>query len=538
MRIFLRPVTLLLIILTVLLVVIAKPAFAQNVNPFNEPVNNPDVPQNLHTFSQNVFIEVLSAASCQLAGLDPVDPQRGCLGVDPKTKKIGYIKDGGGAIGFMTKMIAVLYVPPVSSGDYFRYMAQNFGLVKPAYAQGVGLPGIKPLLNLWVAFRNMVYFLFVIVFILIGLAIMLRIKIDPRTVMSIENSLPKVIIGLLLVTFSFAIAGFLIDLMYVFTYLAINTLSNAAPSINPATINKELYTPPIGFANEVMVKPGGFAGGILNMAWDAAGSVRDIIGGLLNYQTDIWKWIKQPSGGFGWGDFLTFSIPIIGPILGLASQALDLSTLLGNILGFVVTWIFGILGFLVITVALLWALFRLWFELIKAYVFLLLDIVFAPFFIIAGVIPGSPLSFSSWIREVLSNLSPFPVAIIMFLLGKAFMEGFTAQGKDMFVPPLIGNPNALTAFGSLIGLGIVLITPQVVTMMKDYLKAPQFKYATAIGQALTVGANVPVGTGKNLTAITLAQKGGGWGGVAKYLATGQMPINMPTQPQTGGKPTP
>src|SRR3989338_11081239 len=121
----------------------------------------------------------------------------------------------------MSNMISMLYAPPIHTSDYFQSLANNFGIVKNANAQtkGTGFDGLKPLQNLWEAFRNIVYLLFVIVFVVIGLAIMLRIKIDPRTVMTIQNQIPKIIIGILLVTFSFAIAGFLVDIMWILTNL-------------------------------------------------------------------------------------------------------------------------------------------------------------------------------------------------------------------------------------------------------------------------------------------------------------------------------
>ncbi|MEX2007327.1 MAG: hypothetical protein WD992_01000, partial [Candidatus Levyibacteriota bacterium] len=36
------------------------------VNPYTEPRVNPDVPKNLHTWTQNVMIETMSALTCQL----------------------------------------------------------------------------------------------------------------------------------------------------------------------------------------------------------------------------------------------------------------------------------------------------------------------------------------------------------------------------------------------------------------------------------------------------------------------------------------
>src|SRR3989338_9194661 len=207
----------------------------------NYPVanTNPDVPNNLHNWTQNVMIEVMSALTCQLAGVDPINPQQGCLGIDSKSGKIGFLPSAvsgqanGGAIGFMGNMIATLYTPPLHTSDYFQNLAQNFGISKKTYAQntGAGFQGLTPLIGVWSAFRNIVYLFLVIVFVVIGLAIMLRVKIDPRTVMTIQNQIPKIIIGILAVTFSFAIAGFLIDLMWVFIYLIFGIFSGMSPEI-------------------------------------------------------------------------------------------------------------------------------------------------------------------------------------------------------------------------------------------------------------------------------------------------------------------
>src|SRR3989344_6266299 len=222
-----------------------SPAFAQAKNQTPIPANtNPDVPNNLHNWTQNVMIEVMSALTCQLAGVDPINPQQGCLGIDSKSGKIGFLpsavsgKANGGAIGFMGNMIATLYTPPLHTSDYFQNLAQNFGISKKTYAQntGAGFQGLTPLIGVWSAFRNIVYLFLVIVFVVIGLAIMLRVKIDPLTVMTIQNQIPKVIIGVLLVTFSFAIAGFLIDMMWVSIYLIYGIISGI-PGVNLGVFN-------------------------------------------------------------------------------------------------------------------------------------------------------------------------------------------------------------------------------------------------------------------------------------------------------------
>ncbi len=282
-----------------------SPALAQSLTPsqtpnsagassYNEPNNNPDVPKNLHTWTQNVMIEVASSLACQLAGIDPTDPHAKCLGVDQKTHQIGFVENGGGAVGALSFMISSLYEIPVHTGDYTQYLASNFGFEKKTYAAtgciGVGFCGLTPLLPMWTTFRNIVYLIFVLVFMIIGIAIMLRIHIDPRTVMTVENQIPKLIIGLILVTFSYAIAGFLIDVMYIAIFLVFEILSKIPVNnkeviiaLNPSNLQSNSA---IGIASSL---GGNNAFGVLGFASDVAGNISQLFAAMFGIDQNILK---------------------------------------------------------------------------------------------------------------------------------------------------------------------------------------------------------------------------------------------------------
>lgn len=488
-----------LVLLTITCFLFTTPkAIAQAPQSYVKPNVNSDVPMNLHTWSQTVMIEVLAAANCQLIGVDPTNPTQECLGVDPQTGKIGFIKNSGGLVGLMSYAIGATYTKPMGTGDYVNYLASNFGITKPAYAAGprTGFQSIVPLANLWVAFRNIVYMLFIIIFIIVGVAIMLRVKIDPRTVMSIENQIPKIIIGLLLVTFSFAIAGLLIDFMWVSIYLIINVLSSLSsdPLLNANIYHIAHATNPFTAANAV----GGTyssAGGIGSIIGQPADSVAGIVSDAVD-KTPMLKGFFTLVGGILAGVAIKASpasqimdalktIPFFGVIAGGIAAGVAFAFTKE-----IVSFLTGAIATIVIGIAVLWALFRIWFALTTAYVSILLQVIFAPFWIIGGVVPGSPLGFTSWLRSILANLMAFPATIGLFILGKILMEQFNSSGAALFVPPLVGDPNASSAgkgLGPLIGLGIILLAPQVVSMVKEAFKAPQLKQAAGAGQALGVG---------------------------------------------------
>jgi len=461
----------------------------------------PDVPQNLHTTTQTVLLEVASALSCQISGVDPTQEHQKCLTKDPKTGQITYAESTGGLIGFSANMITLLYTPPARTNDFIAYTSQNFGVVKQAYAQGVGFAGISPLMKLWKTFRDITFLVLLVMFILIGIAIMLRIKVDQRSVMTIENQLPNIIVTILLITFSYAIAGFLIDFMWVTIYVVINviTSSMANPGAVTNLVNSNIYTPPPGFANQVLSDPNAGLGGILDSAWNGAAGVNGFLQTIFapdKVNGTFFSKIDAAPNNCSWWN--------VSCKLG----DLGISGVLTNFFGWIASWTFGILAFLVLIIALLVALFRLWIVLLTAYVYILIDIVLAPFFIIGGLIPGSPVNFEAWMRDMLSNLLAFPTTIAMFLLGTVFMETFAGNNNALFVPPLIGTPNDQKAFAALLGIAIVLMTPVVLTMMRELIKAPTFKYAAEAFRSAGAGGEALAGGAKNTAGAYNAYKHG------------------------------
>lgn len=555
-------------ILYSLFIILAPDAHAQFTNS-NYLNTNPDVPQNFGTYTQSVFIEIASALSCQIAGINPARPDSRCLGIDQKTGKIGFVENGGGLIGITGNMIAATFEIPVSSTHYAKYLADNFGIAKKAQAKfidsdssedlgggqgsadnGVGYAALSKILPLWRTFRNIIYLFFVLIFVLVGLGIMLRIKIDPRTVMTIQNQIPKIVVGLILVSFSYAIAGFIIDIMYVTLYLFYNVFASTnlidAGSLSPSTIHGSNPLSAVGFL-----------GGV-GMAWDAGFGLGGIIGSL--FEGTLGKILAA----------LVLSIiggSIGGSIPGVGLGAGAIGGVLGGIAGLAFgSKLFGIVGglvaFVVLAAAVLSALFRLWFQLLKAYIFILVNIVLAPFWIAGGLIPGSSIGFNSWFRDLVANLSAFPATLFMFLIGKIFIDAFGRGGYGTFVPPFIGNPGNPKNFAAIVGVGVILLTPSIVTLIRQMVKAPEMKITTAIGQSIGIGAAIagtgPRSIGRQLFGATpmggpkagtafLMNRLGRWVGHLSGVRTENMPqgLNMFRNPfrrrgpgggQGGGQP--
>ena len=76
------------------------------------------------------------------------------------------------------------------------------------------------ILGLWKQLRNLSYVFFVLMLVIFGFMVMFRYKIDPQTVITVQAALPRIVINLLLITFSFPIGALALKLAGSFTGMA------------------------------------------------------------------------------------------------------------------------------------------------------------------------------------------------------------------------------------------------------------------------------------------------------------------------------
>ncbi|MEX0622073.1 MAG: hypothetical protein WD187_03775 [Candidatus Woykebacteria bacterium] len=118
-----------------------------------------------------------------------------------------------GLLGFAgSSLPTLLAMPlPINSTQYVASI-NPFTTANAAIGDGFNdLSDSNIILNIWTKVRDVSYILAVAVLVIIGFMIMLRVPIGPRNVVSLQNTLPRIAIALLLVTFSFTISGVMID---------------------------------------------------------------------------------------------------------------------------------------------------------------------------------------------------------------------------------------------------------------------------------------------------------------------------------------
>ena len=133
-------------------------------------------------------------------------------------------------------MIGMLYQnPPVRTADYLASISGNFGMVREASAQvvGSGAAVLHPILALWQVSRNISYVIMIVIFLIIGMMIIFRNKINPQTVITAQAALPGLVIGLIMITFSYFLAGLISDMAFVGTNVVGYYFSAVRGDTNP-----------------------------------------------------------------------------------------------------------------------------------------------------------------------------------------------------------------------------------------------------------------------------------------------------------------
>lgn len=256
--------------------------------------------------------------------------------------------------------------------------------------------GISPL---WNRTLNLSYIAFVVIMIIAGFMIMFRHKLGGQTMVTIGNVLPGVIVSLLLATFSFAIAGLIIDLGGVVTGLVAFILGDGGEISSISGLGKIMMS----------VLTGG--PGITSLISGGAGA---LLGGI----------------GLGTGGGLTALVSGAAPGFAVLAGGLGL---IGLIIAIVIVGIIfaGAVKVLIV--------------LYKAYFSLLLSVILGPIQITLGAMPGNSHMVSNWFLSIVRNVLVFPVVLFIINIPNAIASTgsevlLSFPGKLVFEDPSTYDP--------------------------------------------------------------------------------------------------
>ncbi len=224
------------------------------------------------------------------------------------------------------------------------------------------------IVTLWNRVLNISYVLFVAVMIGAGFMIMFRHKIGGQMMVTLGNVLPGVVLALILATFSFAIAGILIDLGGVIMSVVAHILGGGDYPIRSIS-------------------------NIGSMIIGAFTTVFNDLGSLSPIRTGI-------TGVDKFFDTVSIIIGAIGTF----------TTPLGAL-----TFLFGIVIAGVVFVGAILVLIVLF----KAYFSILLSVIIGPIQITVGALPGNRHMITNWFLGLLRNVLVFPLVLAIINIPNA-----------------------------------------------------------------------------------------------------------------------
>lgn len=367
-----------------------------------------------------------------------------------------------GLLPSASQHIARLYEFQPSSQEYFADILNNMGVpsVSKAYAQGTGYKALSPFLPFWKTFRNLAYSLYIIMFVVVGIMIMLRTKVSAQAVITIQAALPNLLVTLILITFSYAIVGFMIDLMYFLMYFASFLFSSLGILDGNKTIDRLMS----------------------HSAWGVVFSGRN---GIISVVSET---IRQ--------------------ILGANSLPGTITRIVAGVATVGISEVFvQAIPYLLAAVWLAITMLKLVFLLTKSYLMLIIQTVTSPVQILMNALPGSK-AFTEWLKKTASYIIPFPIAAVMFIISAILIGNPTNSTKLKSFDPRDANPFGINENHDfyqgwqdnsvwvppftfdlgweswdimiIMGFFVLTMTPAAVKMAQDWLQVKESPYASEI----------------------------------------------------------
>lgn len=336
---------------------------------------------------------------------------------------------------------------------------------------GTGFSLLRPIQNFWSWAVRVVYGFLLLIVVIIAFAIMFRQRLSGNVEVTIQNAIPSIALAMILVPLSYAISGLFIDVITVGSNAVHEFLIGADGSpgnqlyINSPNIKSYNL---LGQQEEIGTGPG--------QVEDRGLYPDDARVDWLRARNNLNVKDSAATAAQAIGDATIF--PVIDAIVKGLGQSSGIEPI--NF-----TWVGDIIQFL-ISIVTIWIGIKIFIELFKKYMTLILFPVLSPFIFATVAIPGNGTkSILQYCQVMLAASLAYIVTYAMFLLSIIFTSSYfqsdvPAFGSGSFNPPLIGlkslgvqSNNITQILLTVIGLGIYFSVPSVLQSIDKALGADQ-----------------------------------------------------------------
>jgi hypothetical protein len=350
----------------------------------------------------------------------------GDAGYNPQNRDLNY-----GALGVMGNLVdeGLSGPPNLQTAAFFKNeLADNIlsGRVFAATTDKRGTQFFDPVRSIWALFRNLAYIFMALILTVMGLMVMLRYKIDPRTTMTVSAALPRVAMAIVLIAFSYPLAGFIFDLARVLKAMTDSVFA-------PIFIDNGFALPTATGLSPIEPFQ------------------------IFIHIANAFQKVQFYTGGPG---------------------------------------IFMLFIFLIILVVLLFTAFSLFFTLVIRFANLFVQVIFAPFAFLWGMMPGQEDTVSRWFKSFLVNTLSFPAIYFLINFAILILEFGRSPDHEFGLPPGLGAEKWWgfeRNIAGFVAFGIVLAATRVPEILEDAFDvAPSSHVARAGVEPGKIAGKIPI----------------------------------------------
>lgn len=327
-------------------------------------------------------------------------------------------------------------------GEGFKFLRDNVGLEQ-----------------VWMMFRDIAYSGFVVVIMISGFAIMFRSKLSGGTTVSVLNTLPRIMLGLILVTFSFAIVGFIMDVSKLLMYVIWQYMDGRLGGYISVGLSGLLGTFKDAFTASYPTGSADFTAGILKIAGAIAVLYSDMDTGIPGAES-------------------------------AADLALNVAKAVSS--GLLLWGIIDLLKVIVVAIVCIYAALRLFMTIILTYLKLFVEVILGPLYILLGTLPGNSGTISSWIRRVAAHCLTFVLIFLIINLTRYIGLSSTDTSLTFYNTSDVLSDWIVSMKGIII-IGGYLIAAGAPGIVEELLQASSSKAVTsAVDDAKKAVSKVPL----------------------------------------------
>lgn len=351
----------------------------------------------------------------------------------------------GGALGATTSLLVALYQnPPVKTGDYLASIGNGLGIIKETHAQTVGGSGaaiLNPILTLWQVSRNISYVAIIIIFLVIGLMVMFRSKLNPQTVISAQAALPGLVIGLILITFSYFLAGLISDMAFVGTNV-VGYYFQAAQGQGPQDLVKDIDDKSVLRLFSSLIP----SDRVPTQTSSNINYIEHVLAVIMdNSPPEVADFIRFAAGvmAFQYGEQIGHIVPVIGSLVAILTGTIATAAAMADVPflgGLILSWI--------AMVVMIYSMLKLLFNLIKTYLTIVFLTITAPFQLLAAALPGRQGMATNWMLNMLAHVLAFP-AVLAVLYFIAYLLKVNKPPFNILQQAAISGQNTFPLLGGL-----------------------------------------------------------------------------------------